>query len=133
MSDAALTWLRAQLDADERAARAAFSGQADPENGWGAERSVAGPHTVITPHVGMIHEAVQAEHVVRWNPARVLAEIEATRRFLDDYDILVSAIRRVDDVEGNQLLYARRDARMSDIRWLAQVYADRDGFPQEWR
>ena len=111
MSDAALAWLRAQLDDDERVARD-FVGAC-----W---------------HVEYCDDLGPAFHA-RWDPARVLAEIEAKRRILDDYDIVVSAIRRVDDVEGNQLLYARRDARMSDIRWLAQPYADRPGFPQEWQ
>lgn len=81
MSDI-VEFLRARLDEDEQAARAAFSGQADPEEGWGAERSEWYRHTTITPHVGMIHESVQAEHIVRWNPARVLAEVEAKRRTL---------------------------------------------------
>jgi hypothetical protein len=62
-----------------------------------------------------------------------LAEVEAKRRILDDHDILVSAIRRVDDVEGNRLLHARREARESDIRWLAQPYAGQDGWREEWR
>jgi hypothetical protein len=63
----------------------------------------------------------------------LLAEVEAKRHILDDYDTLVSAIRRVDDVEGNRLLYVRREARESDIRWLAQPYAGQDGWREEWR
>jgi hypothetical protein len=76
-------FLRARLDEDEQRAHEAFSGQADPENGWGADRPEWQRHTTITPHVGMIHEAVQADHVVRWDPARVLREVEAKRRLLD--------------------------------------------------
>jgi hypothetical protein len=73
------------------------------------------------------------EHIARWDPARVLAEVAAKRRILDDYDIVVSAIRRVDDVDGNRLLYARLEARESDIRWLAQPYAGHEGWREEWR
>jgi hypothetical protein len=62
-----------------------------------------------------------------------LAEVEAKRRILDDWQILRSAIRRVDDVEGNRLLYARLEARESDIRWLAQAYARQPGWREEWR
>lgn len=142
MSDAALAWLRAQLDDDERLAREAGPGPwlaittNDFTGGPDSALDLGGPQGRVVL-AGWFDDdplrPTEAEHIARWDPARVLAEIEAKRRILDDYDIVVSAIRRVDDVEGNQLLYARRDARMSDIRWLAQPYADRPGFPQEWR
>lgn len=78
-------FLRARLDEDEQAATAAFSGQADPENGWGAEQVEGVRQIVITPHVGLIHEAVQADHVARWNPARVLREVKAKRLIITEH------------------------------------------------
>lgn len=77
-------WLTAALNEEAEDAQRAFSGQADPENGWGAYRPEGQRHTTIVPHVGMIHEAVQADHIVRWNPARVLREVEAKRQLLAD-------------------------------------------------
>ncbi len=73
-------FLLARIAEDEAVARAGISGQADPENGWGY--GGFGSPRALTPHVGIIHEAVQAEHVIRWHPARVLAECEAKRRIV---------------------------------------------------
>ena len=109
-----IAFLRARLAEDEATARAAFSGQCDPENGWGAERSVSGGWT-ITPHVGNIHEKVQARHVEAWNPARVIAEVAAKRAIIGlcepwgiPEDIMV-------------------------LRLLAQPYADHPDFAPAWR
>ena len=55
----------------------AFSGQMDPENGWGEDGRA------VTPRVGVIHEDIQRAHVVKWNPARVLAECNAKRRIVE--------------------------------------------------
>jgi hypothetical protein len=112
-TDNLIAFLRAALDRDEQAALAG-------ERYW---------------HGIRIESATEAEegHIRRWDPARVLAEVQAKRAILDDYAVVVSAIRRVDDVEGNQLLYARREARESDIRLLAQPYADQPGWRDEWR
>jgi hypothetical protein len=145
MSDDLVAWLKRQLDDDERVAREAS------EPPWVVERASvmhSGPSAsrhpdgqrlgrTVVASVGAwdlgVPTAADAEHIARWDPARVLAEIEAKRRILDDYAILVGAIRRVDDVDGNRLLYARREARESDIRWLAQPYTDRPGWREEWR
>jgi hypothetical protein len=111
--DELIAFVRRCLDEDERVAREA-------EGGWTA----LGPDPERTNSVG--------RHAARWDPVRVLAEVAAKRRILDDYDIVVSAIRRVDDVDGNRLLYARLEARESDIRWLAQPYAGHEGWREEW-
>ncbi len=82
--DDLIGWLRARLDEDERRALDARSTQYDWENGWGLHPpSSGGNKWTITPHVGLIHEQVQAEHVAAWNPARVLAEIATKRAILD--------------------------------------------------
>lgn len=112
-------FLRARLDEDEQAARAAFSGQVDPEDGWGAERAEGYRHTTITPHVGMIHEPVQADHVVRWNPARVLREVAAKRALMVE----------LDSSGGPET----EDAYHVVLRRLAAVYADHPDYREEWR
>jgi len=119
LMDDLVQWLRAQLDKDADAAQRAFSGQADPENGWGTYRPEGQPHTTITPHVGVIHEAVQADHVVAWNPARVLREIDAKRRIVDRY----AWLREHGDTGGTVWV----------LQTLALPYADRPGYQESWR
>jgi hypothetical protein len=128
--DELVAFVRRCLDEDERVAQAASGFP------WEATISLSGDQGDVQGVTSAFEDyccsAEDATHIARWDPARVLAEVEAKRRILDDYDILVSAIRRVDDVEGNRLLYARREARESDIRWLAQPYAGQDGWREEW-
>lgn len=75
-------FLLARIAEDEAEARRAFSGQADPEDGWGQDGRA------ITPHVGVIHEDVQRDHVAKWHPVRVLAECEAKRQIVAIHDPL---------------------------------------------
>jgi hypothetical protein len=82
-------FLTARLDEDEAEARAAFSGQVDPLNGWGVDGRA------VTPHVGVVHEDVQRAHIVKWNPARVLDECEAKRRLLVTGDQVLRALAAV--------------------------------------
>jgi len=129
-------WLTAALDEEAEDAQRAFSGQADPENGWGAYRPEGQRHTTIVPHVGMIHEAVQADHVVRWNPARVLREIDAKRQLLE-----LHHAEWVDtgDADGNDRSgYFCSECDVTPfpcrtLRLLALPYADRDGYLEAWR
>lgn len=72
------------------------------------------------------------------DPERVLAEVEAKRRILLDYEFAASAVRRTAtplnrEDPGMRALYAGRDALASTVRLLAQPYAGRDGWREEWR
>lgn len=102
-----VSWLRAQLDEDERVAqfvlRYSRDGYArgDAYEAWTTERKVnnaAPPYfddqVIRTDRPGLVeHEIVRvphlvgqfdAEHIARFaSPARVLAEVEAKRRILD--------------------------------------------------
>jgi len=133
MSEDLVQWLGEQLDEEAEAAQQAFSGQADPENGWGAHRPERQQHTTITPHVGVIHEAVQADHIVRWNPARVLGEIDAKRRIIDAHPAI-----NVSDL-GSDCGTCYRDDGINaswpcrTLRLLALPYSDRPGYREEWR
>ena len=144
--DELVRWLREQLDEETEAAQLAFSGQADPENGWGAHRPEWQKQTTITPHVGVIHEAVQADHIVRWNPARVLAEINAKRQLLDDYTVTAhirdEAAERIkasgDHPDAKDLETwdrAQREAAILEgpVKLAALPLADRPGYREEWR
>ena len=116
MSDA-LAWLRAQLDDDERVARAA-------ERYWHGVRIESAT-------------ASEEDHARRWDPARVLAEIEAKRRILDLHPPreigrwqVCAMCRPVGEYPEDA---TSEPWPCRTIRLLAQPYADRPGFPEEWR
>lgn len=100
--DDLVSWLRAQLDDDERVAREA-AGHVDPE---------------------------QCEHIARWDPTRVLAEIDAKRRIMDGLDIDING-------EASPWRGCGDDCEFKAIYWAVQVlalpYADRAGYREEWR
>ena len=117
-------FLLARLAEDEAVARRGISSQADPENGWGYKNGA------LTPHVGIIHEAVQAEHITRWHPARVLADVEAKRAVVKLHESL--------SLDGGSKLFDRvmlpSLQRVTDevLRLLAQPYADHPDFDPAW-
>lgn len=113
MSDELVTWLRAQLEDDERVAR---TGQADGISQWIALED----GVVINADSWRIANATAeddkrevAEHIARWDPARVLAEVDAKRRILDDFSWEAGQVRA--------------------IMFLALPYADRPGYREEWK
>lgn len=151
--DELVTWLGAQLDArsreldgDERAAKAS-----DPAR----HREIV-TETLAKRVVGT-HR--QAGHIARWDPARVLreveigrAEVEATRRILALYGdqvrrqaensalfVLLSKQRYLDQAEFTRVkthgweLGGRIAALTAVIRPLALPYAGQPGYQAEWR
>lgn len=74
-------------------------------------------------------------HIVRWDPARVLAEVDAKRRILDladdisGLDMSVDLDRRV----GTRDMVAEPYAGEVLIKLLALPYAGRDGYREDWR
>lgn len=79
------------------------------------------------PHFVMSTEetrTVDAMHIARHDPARVLREVEAKRL------ILAWCVRM--DPEPNVGGVLAGEARRI-TRWLALPYADRDGYREEWR
>ncbi len=100
--DDLVTWLRAQLDDDERVAQSAYYWS---PTGWFDVPDSA------------------REHLDRWDPARVLAEVDAKRRILDGM---------IDDdgfLRGN----IASGTAWPVIVLLAAAYADRPGYREEWR
>jgi hypothetical protein len=56
-------------------------------------------------------------HIARWDPARVLAEVEAKRKILSMYED-----------------YTAERRHLGPVIWaLAQPYAGRPGWREEWR
>jgi hypothetical protein len=126
-------FLTARLDEEESIARAGVSSQADPENGWGY---ISDPgdvsHRALTPHVGHIHEDVQAAHIIYWHPYRVLADVAAKRRIS-----FLHVPPQVSTIPGK---LCRECADHDDtprpcatMLALLQPYADHPDFNPEWR
>jgi uncharacterized protein DUF6221 len=118
-----LQWLRAQLDEDERIARGADPGP------WGS--SSLGRHDQAAIRTGAPTSLIQFDgsraaanglHVARHDPARVLREIDAKRRMLDECE-------RAVDYDSRGMLSMAEDF----LRLLAIPFADRPGFREEWR
>lgn len=147
MSDL-IAWLRGCLDDEERVARAAST-----ENGptWyvGGERDVLADNPSDTPYVacgpwGGGIDAATADHIARHDPARVLAEVDAKRRILDEHGASGGTCRTCCgepdrevrwDGEEEAVEWARADKPWPcpTVRLLAQPYAGRDGWREEWR
>lgn len=109
MTDGLITWLRAQLDEDERVAL--WAKRQREEDGsswwWDSPDPTSGAENLISRH----------------NPARVLAEVEAKRALIEE------TIRPFLNVG---------ETTMSRVAWLslrlvALPYADRPGYLDEWR
>ena len=123
MSDELVTWLRAQLDEDERVAKAALA-DSDVLSGYWK----VGNDCVADDQDAMVVDAATSypqyeqgvlTHIAAWDPARVLAEVQAKRAILCGYE---ASYRESDDYPGWEgALYA-----------IAQPYAGRDGWRPEW-
>lgn len=132
--DDLVTWLRAQLDDDERVARAAHPGPWDLRT-WdafgGAAAEVLMPLGEPGYRTGLTRssligtqEAGTAEHIAQWDPARVLAEVGAKRRILD--------LCEIGTYDGGHF-GGYGDAYDDVVQRLALPYADRPGYREEWR
>lgn len=121
MTDDLITWLRAQLDADERVARAATPGPWV----WLAGRVFQehGDDRIVVPTVNdlAVVEPEDLAHIARHDPARVLAEVQAKRR-------LVSEAEHYLNYEDHGLPLAEWI-----LTFLALPYADVPGYRDEWR
>lgn len=141
-TDALVAWLREQLDQEARLATEA-SGE-DGENAvWTAEDedgylrmgdfgwyvAGAGVETSDSEEGKAI-----ARHIARWDPARVLAEVEAKRARID---LLAETAAKCppDDWpdEGGMEWAPLADYARHLLRLEAQPLAGRPGFKPEWR
>ena len=147
MTNELLDFLRAQLDEDERVAQEASGDAWVTGASAGYEYSRPGDVYAIA-HDGTPARIAQgtrcgpdisaeqsSEHIARHDPARVLAEVEAKQRILDEHhptvygdgsrpDCYCCSDKRGDDVERYPCL---------TVRLLALPYADRPGYQEAWR
>lgn len=147
--DDLVTWLRAQLDEDERMAREATGGpwEVGPTFGGRDNRVYVKPEgfgidtvgtCIIAGQVANMPEyRANAEYIARHNPARVLAEVDAKRRILDrhaSYDFPAD----LEDGPGAYSWTGRCDHchepwPCPDLRDVAAPLADRPGYREDWR
>jgi len=153
--DDLVTWLRAQLDEDERVMRRIlrFSREGYAQGAyesWVAERkfnhveppyydyqSVRTERTATRPvelvRLDLDLGGYLADHIARFgSPARVLTEVATKRAILDRYD---DARSRAEDHEysTSEALQQIREYEDFVIPNLAMVYADRPDYKPEWR
>lgn len=128
-----LTWLRAQLDDEELVARAACHGGTGT---WVRPARYISRIDDEAGHIVVYGEGTpspeEATHIVRHAPARVLAEVEVTRRLIDRYERAVGVISSVSRFQRGQD-DGYRQACLDAIRDRAEVYADQPGYRDEWR
>ena len=132
--DELLAFVRACLDEDERVALAAVDQGGIGRSGEKHWHRIHSDHRALIGDMAgnvVIHgidetwspSSYQAEHIVRWDPARVLAKIKADRAILDWCERGI----RVTEDDCYQL-------GVDDVvRLLAQPYAGRPGWREEWR
>lgn len=132
--DDLVAFLRACLEEDERVATAAAARSRPP---WSfGEFSVDGadPGPLVADADGDAVAEINrwgldvmpselGEHIARWDPSRVLAEVEAKRGILDWYPRMAS-------ISGSGGVLAGLDLA---VQHLAQPFSDRPGFKDEWR
>lgn len=137
-----ITWLRAQLDEDERVACEATNGP------WAAMRQrpdravycvqAAGALNGI-PAMAISHRE-DAEHIARHDPARVLAEVAAKRALIERGDTLFCECDQGDSPPADpetgwtvELPHHFDCTAYRIAQVLAQPYAGREGWRDEWR
>ncbi|MFD7646409.1 DUF6221 family protein [Streptomyces albidoflavus] len=146
MSADLITFLRSRLDEDEEVARRAAEPEAwverrrEPLPSWSVElwadpdraAVIAGASSAfpvaVTP-VGMEDgdADARAAHIARHDPARVLAEVEATRALVNDYERFVAERRRM---MGGWDSYPEVSPVLAAF---AAIYADHPDYRGAWR
>lgn len=140
--DDLIAFLREQLKVDEQTAqkadRAGLNGvsPSEPQTWYlsGNETVYSDPHGValVTGVHGYLGEEL-GDHIVRHDPARVLADVDAKRRIIEEVH---RDMRDLEDVYAHASAppYAP-DHDNSDLllRLLALPYAGRPGYREEWR
>jgi hypothetical protein len=135
--DELITFLRAQLNEDERAALAATDGpwivrqlgrhdQAAvvQDTGQRTPRGLPVGDVVVADADGP-KGAANGTHIARWDPARVMREIESKRQLLDQCEYWI---------ERDPLGAGAPDGlAVTTVQLLALPYADRPGFKEGWK
>lgn len=129
------TRLRAQLDEDQRVALAAggvaWTSENDPYDGGSVEvaNPAPGEFGIIVYAEGR-PSSEQANHIAAWDPARVLAEVQAKRDILDlhqgAHQCTISDPLG-DDTGRDRFAYVLENEDCTTVHLIAQLYAGLDG------
>ena len=130
-----LAFIRSQLDEDERVARAV------PEAPWGGRSDSTGYPDIISVPRDQQHgrdEIVLSDvwrdgivdYATRFDPARVLAEVDAKRRILDEYD---KALNRRRQWPGDLSSAGALLTMVHVVKLLALPFAGHPDYREEWR
>lgn len=155
--DDLVAFVRRCVDEDERVAREApgpawvraIERDGEPGKWRGVKAQLVTlppdkPHPlVVGTEVARSDHYWVAEHIALWDPARVLAEVEAKRRILDLHAPLADYKGRVQCEYCAGLCHSRSGLGCDDpadamypcetVVLLAQPYAGHDGWREEWR
>ena len=133
MTDDLAQFLRDRLDEDEEAARNATTGPWWVEDTspryWGEERdaevSSADGRLAVLQHEN--DGALNAVHIVRWDPARVLADMQAKRRI-----VALHSDPHGGDPSCSSIDYPENAEDCETLRLLALPYASHPDYRPEW-
>ncbi|EFL29467.1 hypothetical protein SSOG_09181 [Streptomyces himastatinicus ATCC 53653] len=136
MSDKLVQWLGEQLNEDERTARAVGYDRIETgEYLWGSRylilRREDGESKVTTELSDEL-----ALHISKWDPDRVLREIDAKRQTLAQFKAAegrTDQAMRDNDTAAYRAARAEATALHAVIRRDAAVYANRPGYRDYWR
>lgn len=140
MTDDLVAFLRARLDEDERAAL----GTLDPLTVIGRHRGKTEQRWRVTESGRGIIDAdggrlrardvfpAEAEHIARHDPTRVLAEVDAKRRILDEVVPEVAGLEARIDGEWGVGTVTTDGADDMLLRLLALPYANHPDYQTEW-
>lgn len=125
--DELVRWLTAYLDEDERIARAATPGPWKLARQRGVEWVSSAEYWAVADCSDADPARENAEHVAAWDPARVLREIDAKRKVIEQYESIG------DPPPGEFGPDLSRAELGRVLRLVALPYSDRPGYREEWR
>lgn len=139
MSDDFADFLRARLDEDYEAVRVVVgvNVMAAYRRGEPVPRWVPSPNsdagiwdTNGQPRVKFVWVR-ERDHILRHDPARVLAEVEAKRKILAAFEAAASdAVRNAVGLDAQDGLIS---GLTEVVKRLASVYSDHPGYREEWK
>lgn len=124
MVDELIEWFGAQLDEDERTARATAWDGSGNKLDW---ELIASATIDVGGDEFYVGDRTVANHMMAWEPARVLREIEAKRRILAEHWLNGWVCDTCDNGEVEQVFPC------ATLRLLALPYSDRPGYLEKWR
>ncbi|MFI5635758.1 DUF6221 family protein [Streptomyces sp. NPDC051664] len=133
--DDLVQFLRDRLDEDEKMAGAAAEGPWSVDHGdygvlvYGADQSAVVCGGCWGGEASVFESTADALHIVRHDPARVLAVVEAKRAAISHY----KKLRRFAEKERCEEYVLAEGAGAVVIKMLALPYADHPDYRDNWR